>query len=542
MRTNYGKIFSQRKTAQSAPIPGSTQVKNSAGGYSWQLDDWARLDRFLILGSEGGSYYASQRSLTIDNAEVVTRCLAADGARTVAQVVAVSHSGRAPKNGPAIFALAMAAKLGDSETRKLAYAAVPRVCRIGTHLMHFAEYAQAFGGWGRGMRRAVGNWYNERPVERLAYQMLKYQARDGWSNRDLLRLAHPKAASEAHHQLYRWATKGTWTPNADSGLALIDAFERAKGASQVEDITRLIRDHGLPREAIPTKWRVHPGVWEALLVKMPMTAMIRNLATMTRVGLLTSMSQATRTVLERLRDGERLRKARVHPIGVLAALMTYRAGRGARGRNTWRPIGRIVDALDGAFYKSFGSVEGTGKNTLLGLDVSGSMGCGQIAGVPGLTPRVASAAMALITASVEQNYGFVAFTGGTWSAKSPKVGKSLRELSISPRQRLDDVIRKVDRLPFGSTDCALPMLWALEKRMPVETFVIYTDSETWVGNIHPAQALKKYRREMGIDAKLIVVGMVSNGFTIADPQDPGMLDVVGFDTATPAVMSNFARA
>lgn len=35
--------------------------------------------------------------------------------------------------------------------------------------------------------------------------------------------------------------------------------------------------------------------------------------------------------------------------------------------------------------------------------------------------------------------------------------------------------------------------------------------------------------------------MVSNGFSIADPNDAGMLDVVGFDTATPEVMAGFAR-
>ena len=44
-----------------------------------------------------------------------------------------------------------------------------------------------------------------------------------------------------------------------------------------------------------------------------------------------------------------------------------------------------------------------------------------------------------------------------------------------------------------------------------------------------------------IDARLVVVGMVSNGFSIADPHDPGMLDVVGFDTATPQFVSDFAR-
>jgi 60 kDa SS-A/Ro ribonucleoprotein len=63
-----------------------------------------------------------------------------------------------------------------------------------------------------------------------------------------------------------------------------------------------------------------------------------------------------------------------------------------------------------------------------------------------------------------------------------------------------------------------------------------------VGGQHsPAQALEHYRQKTGIPAKLVVVGMVSNGFTIADPNDPGMLDVVGFDTATPDVIGEFSR-
>ena len=95
-------------------------------------------------------------------------------------------------------------------------------------------------------------------------------------------------------------------------------------------------------------------------------------------------------------------------------------------------------------------------------------------------------------------------------------------------------------LPFGGTDCALPMLYAIEQEREVDTFVIYTDSETWAGDVHPAQALREYREQSGIEAQLVVVGMVSNGFSIADPSDPGMLDVVGFDTATPQVISGFA--
>jgi len=542
----YTKIFSTKTTPQSQPIPGSKQVPNSAGGHAWQLDDWARLDRFLVLGSEGGTYYVGERDLTIANADVVRRCVAADGVRTVSRIVAISDAGRAPKNDPAIFSLAMAAKLGDEPTRRAAYAALPKVCRIGTHLMHFAEYAQGFGGWGRGMRKAVGAWFNMRPATELALQLAKYQSRDGWSNRDLLRLAHPRAASPAHDRLFAWAVKGELPAGAaeDPALALIVAMDELKGTSDLAAAANSIRERRVPRECVPTPLLTCPAIWDALLEHMPMTAMIRNLATMTRVGLLAAGSAATQRVVAQLGDHARLRKARVHPIAVLAALVTYKSGRGVRGNGTWTPVAKIVDALDAAFYASFGVVEPAGKRMLLALDVSGSMGCGAVAGVPNLSPRVASAAMALVTAATERDHTFVAFTagsggyGGQWGGGP----SGITTLSISPRQRLDDVVGAVDKLPMGGTDCALPMIWAQKNRVDVDTFCVYTDNETWAGSVHPAQALRAYRDARSIPAKLVVVGMTSTGFSIADPDDAGMLDVVGFDTSTPPVIADFARA
>ena len=531
--TTYLDTLGTRETPQSEPILGSTQVPNSAGGYAWAVDDWARLDRFLVLGSEGGSYYATERALTLENARAVLRAIQADGPRAVARIAEVSVAGRAPKNDPAIFALALAAGHGDEATRRAALEALPRVCRIGTHLLHFARYVEGFRGWGRGLRRAVAAWY-ARPAEALAYQAVKYRARDGWAQRDLLRLAHPVAASAQHQAIYHWITRGwEWVgdePHPDPVLRLIWAFERAQRASSVEEVVHLIREHRLPREAVPTEWLGHAAVWEALLeTDMPVTALLRNLATMTRAGLLRPMAEATRHVAARLGDGERLRRARIHPIAVLAALTTYAQGRGERGQHTWEPVQEVVDALDSAFYATFGNVEPTGKRWLLALDVSGSMACGQVAGVPGLTPRVASAAMALVTAATEPEHTFLAFS------------HQLVPVSISPRQRLDDVVKATDGLPFGGTDCALPMLWATERKVAVDVFVVLTDSETWHGKVHPGQALLRYRERTGISAKLIVVGMVANAFSIADPDDAGMLDVVGFDTATPTVMADFAR-
>jgi 60 kDa SS-A/Ro ribonucleoprotein len=84
------------------------------------------------------------------------------------------------------------------------------------------------------------------------------------------------------------------------------------------------------------------------------------------------------------------------------------------------------------------------------------------------------------------------------------------------------------------------MLYALQHNLKVDVFVVLTDSETWFGQIHPVQALRRYREKLGIAAKLIVVGMVANRFSIADPADAGMLEVVGFDTAVPSLIHDFA--
>ena len=551
----YLKRITTRRAPQSAPIPGSTQVPNSAGGYTWSVDDWTRLRRFLVLGSEGGSYYATEQTLTVANAGAVARCIAADGVRAVETIVDVSRRGAAPKNDPALFALAMAAAAGDVETRRAALAALPRVARTGMHLFRFAQFVEGFRGWGRSLRRGIGSWYAAQSVDALAYQAVKYRQRDGVTHRDLLRLAHPAATvgagnptldvTDGHRRLFEWIVRGG---DRDGLPRIVEGFARAQSAETPAATAELVREYGLPREALKSEHLTSPRVWEALLDDMPSTALIRNLATMTRIGLLTPGSEATRVAVEQLGNGERLRRARVHPIAVLSALRTYESGRGIRGQGEWTPVREIVDALDAAFYASFEGVEPAGTRLMLALDVSGSMQSGQVAGVPGLSPRDASAALALVTAATEQSWQIVGFYAGRhgWKAGGRRRqwyggADGITPLTISPRQRLADAVRAVSDLPFGATDCALPMLYARAQRLEIDTFVIYTDSETWWGDVHPAQALQEYRAWSGIDARLVVVGMVANEFSIADPEDAGQLDVVGFDTATPQLISEFAR-
>jgi len=529
----FEKVFFGRAngTPQAIPQVNRDQVANDAGGFVYALDPWDRLDRFLILGSEGGTYYAGERELTKANALQLVALIREDGAHAVERIVEISQAGRAPKVSPAIFALAMCAGFGDEPTRQLALGrGLQAVCRTGSHLLEFASYVKQFRGWGRALRGGVRTWYESAPVGELEYQVVKYQNRAGYTHRDLLRLSHPQAPEGARGALFTWIVKGA-APASDAGLPLIHAFERSKTMNGADAATcaAFVRESKLPREAIPTEWLREPAVWEALLETMPMTACIRNLATMTRVGLLTPKAEATRTVVTRLANGEWLRKARVHPVAVLAALETYRSGRSARGSATWKPVDLIVDALEAAFYLAFETLEPSGARMLVGLDVSGSMASGFVSGIPGLTPRVASAAMAMTHVKTEADLTVMAFSD------------RFLKLDIGREDRLGAVLDRTSDLPFERTDCALPMLYALERRLSIDTFVIYTDNETWAGTIHPDEALRRYRERTGIAAKLVVIGMTSTGFTIADPNDAGMLDVVGFDASAPAMIARFAK-
>jgi 60 kDa SS-A/Ro ribonucleoprotein len=517
------------------------------------LDDWTRLRRFLVLGSEGARYDASQRPPAAGNATAVERCVRADGPRAVAEIVAVSDCGRAPRSDPALFGLAMAAGLGDAETRRAALDALPRVARTGPHLFQFATFVEGFRGWGRSLRRAVARWYAAQPVDALAHQAVEYRQREGIAHRDLLRLAHPArrvsagnpsiALTEDHERLFEWIVRGG---SCDGLPRVVDGFVRAQAAPTPAESARLVAEYCLPLEAVRPEHRNAPDVWAALLADMPLTALLRNLAKMTRVGVLAPGSAGTATVVARLGDERRIHEARLHPIALLSALRTYAARRGVRGRPRWAPVAEVVDALDAAFRTAIAGVEPTGQRLLLALDVSESMAWGHVAGVPGLSPRDASTAMALVTAATEPHAEIVGFFAGGWFRDRGRhrydgVPDGLTRLELAPRQRLDDEIRTVADLPFGATDCALPMLYARAVEREVDTFVVYTDSDTRVGDVHPVQALRDYRAASGIDARLVVVGMASTGFSIADPADAGMLDVVGFDPATPRLIADFAR-
>lgn len=517
------------------------QVKNNAGGFVFKTTDEVRLRRFLTIGSEGGTYYVNERDLTRDNATVVITLAEANERKLISEAVKISANGRAPSNDPAIFALAAAGGLGTEVAyRAEAYDWMPQVARTGHHLLTFAIYSELFRGWGPQLCKAIGRWYTnwnwreEREdglpaIEGLAYQLLKYKQRDQWSQRDLIRLSHfgRTPLTPERRALFAYILKG----EVGDGLANLvhSAIEAHATRDPARWVSLIAENRSLSWEMLPSEALSEPRVWRALIEggSLPPHALMRQLPRLTELGVLKQGDIFTQKVAVRLSDPERLRRARVHPIAVLLALKTYAGGHSLRGKSTWNPVPMVTDALDAGFYAAFGAVNPSGQRIMETLDISGSM-TSQAGGLP-LSCREVTAAMAMVSVKTEP-------LTTTWGFST-----SLRSLDISSRRRLDDVVRSISGLPFGGTNCALPMQHALKARMPVDVFRISTDNETWAGGIHVHQALENYRQGLGIDAKLQVVAITATDLTIADPLDPRQLDVAGFDSAVPNLLADHAR-
>lgn len=506
------------------------QIKNSAGGYVFKLSQADALDRFLILGTEGGTYYSSEKELSQRGMQLVHSCAARmSPAQFMERVVHAANN--APKRTYALYALAVGLSAPSMELKNAARKSITKCVFTGTDFFELVSYIEALRGWGVSARRALNEILLGEDVERLGLWAVKYRERHGWTWRDALRIAHPKRSED---DTRRGALFDVMLGKpATTGILVVDGWQEVRSLTKPNDIVAAIQKYGLPWEALTDEQRTD-DVWKACLPFIGDQAVLRNLATFTRRGL--DKDRAFRDqVVERLNTAKRL-----HPIALLNALKTYSSG-GVVGRSkagAYTPVTAWYNALEDALERSFtAGVTPLGQRVLVALDVSGSMGS-PVAGSAVLTCREVAAAIGLAFAKTEPDcdvFGFTSSTGRPSTSIS-----ALTNLQIG-RSSFKDAVKLTSGLPFGGTDCSLPVRAALAGKVGVDLFVVVTDNETWAGPAHVHTALKQYRQQMQIPAKMAVVGLTATNSSIADPTDPGMMDFVGFSLDLPRAIETFAR-
>lgn len=197
------------------------QIANSEDGYVWQVTDMNRLQRFLCFGSEGGTYSIKEQKLGLENAEALIRLIEdGRGCEVIQEIKSFSQEGRTAKQEPMLFALAICSQCSDISTKQAAFKAVSEVCRIPTHLFTFIQFKKDLkesmkcGMWGRALRKAVADWYNEKGGMALALAVTKYKQRNGWSHKDLLRLSHLKPSSEGKRKIFMRGVRCQYPTNS----------------------------------------------------------------------------------------------------------------------------------------------------------------------------------------------------------------------------------------------------------------------------------------------------------------------------------------
>ncbi len=464
-----------------------------------RVENWALLDRFLILGSEENSYRVGVRELDVDQAPAVRACLKIDGPRVVRTILDGSA------RDPALFVLALAAspKFADARTNAAALDALPRVARTGAQLRKFAAFCTSLRGWGRSLRSAIADWYLSKPAGELARQLFESENLAAWSHRDLLRLSHPRPATAAHNALFQWVVDGkpghlATSEMLDGQLRPMHAFELAKKAHTEDQIVHLIEDYRMTAEMVPSQWKTSPRVWETLLDSMSYLDLVRNLSQLTAIGLVRPQSATTALVVARLLDRKRVANSKIHPIALLDAFRTYRQPEGG-----WEPVPNVMDALNSAFYLAFDNVRPSGKRVYLAVDGSCSMGLSQCLGMPSLSAAMASLALSMIYAKTEPRYSDGSFQGPP---------------GVAP-QSIED---------------------ALSRDLPIDAFVILTDHAKAGESAH-REALHRYRQKTGIATRLAVIAMAADRCNLTDPNDPLQMSVAGFDASVPEIVSEFIR-
>lgn len=518
------KIYSSAifGVSQTNPIPGSNMIKNNAGGYSFDLTPQQRLERFLLIGSEGGTYYVDEQKLTVENASSIISFIKKDGLTVVNTVVNFLTNNRAPKVDASLFVLALCATNGDAATKTATYNAINNVCRTSTHLFTFLSNVQNLRGWSRGLRRGVSNFYLSKTAEKIAYQLVKYRNRAGFTHRDALRLAHPKSNDAAVNSLFGYAVGKL--PASETSNSLVQAFEAAQHESG-KDLVNLIKEFKLTWEMVPNEKINDAEVLKALLTDMPLTALVRNLNRFSYNGLTDSNNTTVKTIVKKLTDENVVKKSGMHPVNVVNSLLTYSSGHGQKGGKTWTANQNIVDALSELYTLSLNSLEPTGKDILVAVDISGSMrspvngmqmSCAQIANVLGVTILKSEKKAEMVWFDTELS--------------TPTLGR---------RSSIDQILSESPC--GGGTDCAQAFVHALKTKNKYDAIIVLTDNETWAGPQHGVTLFDQYRRTVNKDVKVIEVAMVANGVSNYPDDDKNVLRVVGFDASVVNVINEFLK-
>ncbi len=505
-------------------------TRNEAGGVAYRLEPRHALAQLAATGCFNGTYYTEaedQLATLLALVEVV------DDNLFLAKLAVYSRERAFMKDMPAALLVIL-----SKRDRELFHRAFDRVVDNGRVLRTLFQMIRS-GQFGRkslsySLQRAYQRWLNSASVGQLLSASIGHDP----SLRDVLRLARPTPTDNARRALFGWLADrpvDKWQPAslADLPTQVADLVAFRKAETEAEQVSVLERARF--RWDLLADSAKGPLVWKAIARQMGTQALRMNLNTLLRHDVFKEDVTTIVELANRLADPEEIGKARQFPYQYLAA---YLNADGCAPQ-------RIKEALGKAAEIACGNVPALAGPVVIGVDVSGSMGCA-VTGRrgAGATSKVRCVDVAALFAAaiLRRNPGSVVIPFDTAAYR----------VELSEEEPILDLAERLARYGGGGTNCSLPLAEAntAYRDRPFVGCVLVSDLESWVGTgRHGATAtlaeweafVKNQVRLHTADfagPKLVCIDIQANTTTQA-PERTDVLNIGGFSDAVFNVVSAF---
>jgi 60 kDa SS-A/Ro ribonucleoprotein len=454
----------------------------------------------LLTNTFGSTFYVSQRGV-IDEANALHDKLVKTDPEFAAKAMVYARGKGYMRTQP-VYGLAKLVSFQGSTVEKqrrrmLAEQAFSGVVRTPNDLYDFITLTQSMGCRlnGRRLKRMVNQWLTSKMSE---YWAIKYGSagKSGMSLRKVLRHFHPD-----HSELFRYLRQGRGEKAFEANLEelpQIRAFEALKQAKTDAEKVKAITEGRLPHEVATSFAGSSKAVWDAIVPQLPVFALVRNLATLERQGVL----DGHRALIEgKLSNPEVIKRSRMFPFRFLQA--SEKVG------SNW-----ATDALRDAVELAFVNVPAIEGRTAVFLDISVSMN--------GDFLRTAALFAISIMKQTKLNGRLITFNDRA------------HDVQVSAR---DSILTQASRIQVnGCTNVAAPMYKLLQERDKVDTVVLISDEQQNAGTPF-YDVLMQYRRSINPNVRSFLINVSPYRNAIVDPKDPQVSYIFGWSDQVLSFMS-----
>lgn len=461
----------------------------------------------LLTNTLSNTFYASEKELAKETLDVLKAQADQDPEFLAKACVYAREKGLMKLTSVIALAILSAQDVGGR--KDLFRKAFPRVVQIPDDLREFVAFCrtkQARKGLGGQAKVMAQHWLRHMSE----FHAVKYgsSASEGITLRDILRMTHPRPKTEAQRELFGWLVNGWKDVGAEPSPRnpMVWALEKVKRSTDAAEIVSLVKTYKLPWEVVvPSVQKMTKGIWTALMHGMPYMALLRNLNTMTRHGVLED-KETVKALAARIADPENVRKSKQFPFRFWNAFNAF------TGSQTLR------DALTDALEASFQNMPEIKGRVCVSNDISWSMnGKATEKG----TARFCDIAGIFGAALFKKCEDVVLLPFD--NCAHPDLGK------VSRRDSVMGIAQKIG-LANNGTNLGAPIEYLHQKGEKVDTFIGITDNEDWAGRGFLTY-LEIYRKAVNPKMKAILVTIAPHRNFVAPTGYPDVWFVQGWSDA-----------